>query len=1638
MISKLIEALRSVDPELNYRDLADLLWLASHIEIDPATVTPIYLANGGEKQQEAAQSGLEEKTKDLLSSENGHLSEGSASELDATNQETQQKEEKQQPRTTLGLPGDIETGKFQRSQLFRVPGVTSLPGKLKLAKALYPLQKRIDNQLVSEIDEQATANRIAETKVWLPVLQPVKDRWLDLELVVDQSVSMALWKPVVADVHRLLVQLGAFRNVRRWILTSDDSLQLYGGKNTEQATKHSWQELRDVSGQRLIIVVSDCMSRGWKSGEAFEWLGKWGRTNPVALLQMLPEYMWSASALGLGLGVEQDENPSVNLYLTGQKIANRNLRVVSSKASGEQSSRSKPKSKKNNAEFALPVINLEAFRIYDWTKMLSGKAGVHAKGYLLPIKTELWQASSTASSSNSEDATKFGSILEDPAKLIQEFRAKCTPVTRQLAVLLSEVPFNLPVIRLVQHTMLPESGSLHLAELYYSGLLRRVQTFTSGHKTDGDSVIYDFKPGVRQLLQKSLQFSKSKRVRKLLTQYLEKKAGIEQFQEFVAYLSSSTGDFNIVLQPEVLADITAKKLRSLGPKYTSTVETLEQNFTEKEKGVKSLDAPKPVEPNTSSISSSDEIKIQGQLAASVIDSTTSTSTENRYAICVGVNNYQPTAKVYPLIYAEKNAQDVYDLFLQRGFAPENCRLLLGEAATLSAINTTLREVLVNKAKRDDLIIFYFAGHCCRVSYEEDDESDSEVFLASQDFDANQIKEDRSHRLDKALGLNRLRVEYFERTPSNKLLFILDSCYSGDFAGSNYRGKDDIQADIKEAFDSKRAGRVALTSCSPNERAYESSELEQGIFTHHLLQALSGTTGAVEADGWLTAISLHGFISQAFEGSGKTSQKPNLYGNQQGRFQLIRYERFDINNISTNSYELFELIDLLLKCPTFSDNGRRYTLVGNLPSNIQNSVSLSNTAKEQVLNILKSYLMYYNSLDGFLEVVGFFEADSVPFHAVKKWVAQRNKPQKAGGVLPQPLSEVNQPASLFRVYVSRLEDTNEEWLLVSDLLQRLSARTLFRGRVGFEPSALHPAECDVVIILLWSRIGQPCTVNGQHYPSSTHYEILDAVEKGHPHIYVYHRSEVKMFKRHEKENMAQNDALDEFIESDMFGALVADKKIKFRQHQTVSDFREIFEADLEQLTLDLLIKQSARQTASGANFTSIPAPAPSIKPEIMTNIQLFKLTGLLLECPSLATAAGRAGVISLLPPHIRNILPATANARADVISLVQTCLRFPNGLELLLDIIRSFEKSSIPFTKVEEYVATLDPSQIYAFVATDTDTDRELRPLVLDYLRAFKNEYQKRDLASYVRLTTQPGSRGMAYDGASEEPDAYSAEMEQLRAFLDSQAARPAYSPVQPQPLATPDPQQPATDLEDFLLKNTRVMLLGAPGAGKSTSLRYLVRLLAQNWQNPTAPVFPPIAGAVVAEEWRNLIPLYVELNHWDSEIATLPDFLRHELRTRYNSPKLADKLDELLHANRVLLLLDALNEMPGFSSFTQLATGDRRVGAIAALSIQYPALPCLLSCRVRDFVHGPAWRDLHILPLNQAQVYEFALTAYRRYGKEGEQRAATLMGLLFDKASATGRKLREIAAQPFYLLKLLAYYDEKRELPSNPAESLKF
>ncbi len=238
---------------------------------------------------------------------------------------------------------------------------------------------------------------------------------------------------------------------------------------------------------------------------------------------------------------------------------------------------------------------------------------------------------------------------------------------------------------------------------------------------------------------------------------------------------------------------------------------------------------------------------------------------------------------------------------------------------------------------------------------------------------------------------------------------------------------------------------------------------------------------------------------------------------------------------------------------------------------------------------------------------------------------------------------------------------------------------------------------------------------------------------------------------------------------------------------------------------------------------------------------------------------------------------------------------------------------------------------------DEPSDAEL---VSRYLRALAARFDELyGPKPHVTLGLERGSRAPVA-----VPAALRREQDEMFAIL---GPRLALAPPDESP--APDAGEPVDDLGDFQALHRRVVLLGRPGAGKSSTLRHLVTDLA-------------------SDDTRILV--FAGLSEWDDPAAGLLDFLQAQLRSLHQLA-LAERLPDLMSAGRVVLLLDGLNEIPRLGR--DPATGrlaDPRVEAIAELATrpEWEFAGCVLTCRPRDFDGGPAWHDLHLLDLDDDQT----------------------------------------------------------------------
>jgi formylglycine-generating enzyme required for sulfatase activity len=385
------------------------------------------------------------------------------------------------------------------------------------------------------------------------VLTRAPERWFELALVIDLSASMLIWKPLLADLLRLLTYNGAFRAVRIWYLETDsDSVRLRAGKDPQNTRACKPEELLAPDGRRLILVVSDCIARAWHTGSVKRLLQKWSALSPLAVLHMLPQRMWPGTALGRGV--------ETRFFAAAPGLPNVRLLLDSADFYAPDDIESKNPALVDNA-LKLPVVSLEPNALLGWTNLLNGKNNAWVRGVLFTEATR-YAATGPAVSSTTPDATAID-------KRLQRFYAHASPLAQRLAGYLAAAPLTLPVMRLVQEVMLPRSGQTHLAEVFVSSLLKKHSL------SEGDAQYYDFHDGVREQLLDLISTSEAAQVLFQVSDFVSRHTG--QSLDFRALLADPTvtGDFTVDENTRYFATIGAKVLRRMGGEYLRLADWLE-------------------------------------------------------------------------------------------------------------------------------------------------------------------------------------------------------------------------------------------------------------------------------------------------------------------------------------------------------------------------------------------------------------------------------------------------------------------------------------------------------------------------------------------------------------------------------------------------------------------------------------------------------------------------------------------------------------------------------------------------------------------------------------------------------------------------------------------------------------------------------------------------------------------------------------------------------------------------------------------------------------------------------------------------------------------------------------------------------
>jgi formylglycine-generating enzyme required for sulfatase activity/predicted Rossmann-fold nucleotide-binding protein len=420
------------------------------------------------------------------------------------------------------------------------PSARALPDGRTILRALRPLMQKVAVRGRWEVDEEKTVRRVVEERIWLPVVRPMRERWLRLSLLVDGGVSMGVWRATIRELYRLLQGCGTFLQVRLWSLElAHDPPRLHSGLTIKPGQAgHDVRELHDPSGRSLLLLLSDAVGPEWYSARTSALLADWARRMPVALVQMLPENLWPRTALAV--------RNEVYVHPTGEAVPSARLRVEreSDWLSEEQPS-----------GVPLPLLVLEPAAVSAWARMVAGRNDARLPGVLLDPGTE------------GERSVELAIRDMQADERIQRFKQTASRSAWKLAGLLAAAPvLSLPILRLVRQEMLPEARQVHEAEVLLGGLL----ALRGERASDPDEEQYEFHVGVRERLLDSVPLGQTLSVLERVADYVEKHLGMGfGFRALLRDPAASTGTF--VPDDTSFAQIAAGVLERLGGHYARIV-----------------------------------------------------------------------------------------------------------------------------------------------------------------------------------------------------------------------------------------------------------------------------------------------------------------------------------------------------------------------------------------------------------------------------------------------------------------------------------------------------------------------------------------------------------------------------------------------------------------------------------------------------------------------------------------------------------------------------------------------------------------------------------------------------------------------------------------------------------------------------------------------------------------------------------------------------------------------------------------------------------------------------------------------------------------------------------------------------------
>ncbi|TLS40346.1 tetratricopeptide repeat protein [Streptomyces montanus] len=317
-------------------------------------------------------------------------------------------------------------------------------------------------------------------------------------LVIDTHLTMKLWDRAVGELAGELDRAGDFSRVR--------VVRLLGTDETDPARMRLEEPLGDGARvRRVVLMLTDGLAAGWRSGAVQPLLRTWGRTSPVAVVHLLPQQLWFRTGLDVSrvriraprawaANSEFDWEPRVAPVELPGTDEHETERDEHRTERDEGDADGDADTDTDAGSVVIPVLALTNSWAAALTRLVSEREPHWLD--LSAIQAREWKRRPDAAR-----GLPWVGHVPDPqstvpaAERVSEFRAGASPTAFTLATRLSAAPLSLPVIQRIVRTT-PGAGPAHVSELLMSGLVRAGRVRGEGPA----DVAFTFAPDIREEL----------------------------------------------------------------------------------------------------------------------------------------------------------------------------------------------------------------------------------------------------------------------------------------------------------------------------------------------------------------------------------------------------------------------------------------------------------------------------------------------------------------------------------------------------------------------------------------------------------------------------------------------------------------------------------------------------------------------------------------------------------------------------------------------------------------------------------------------------------------------------------------------------------------------------------------------------------------------------------------------------------------------------------------------------------------------------------------------------------------------------------------------------------------------------------